>query len=37
LLGGASRIFTLDPTASTIAAITSTGSATLHITRGEGN
>lgn len=37
LLGGESRIFTLDPSATTIAAITGSGSATLHITRGEGN
>lgn len=37
LLGGGARIFTLDPSATTIAAITSTGTATLHITRGEGN
>jgi hypothetical protein len=36
LLAGESRVFTLDPSATTIAAITGTATATLYVTRGEG-
>jgi hypothetical protein len=37
LLGGEAKVFTLDPSATYIAGIVGTGTATLYITRGEGN
>ena len=36
ILPGATELFTLDPAAVSIAAITGTGTATLRVTRGEG-
>jgi hypothetical protein len=37
ILAGASKVFTLDPTAGYIAGITVSTGATIYITRGEGN
>jgi hypothetical protein len=36
LLAGMAKVFTLDPNATNIAAITGTGTTTLRVTRGEG-